>query len=157
MAGAGTPAAGLGILDGSPLEYRVEALLRDAARPAAWAVAAAGCVLCAAVSAAAFTPAGAGSTGAIGGTVFDASNAVVPGIKVIMRGADGRVRSGRTDAVGAVQFVDLAAGWYEMEVRAPGFRLGRGKVRVEAGVAIPVRAWRFRSGRGSIWAGCARR
>ena len=138
---APTPAAGLGVLDGSPFEDRIEAFLRDRTAPAAkWALALAALSLCVAMAAAAFAPPRQASAGAIGGTVSDASGAVVPDVAVSLRDTGGAARTLRTGAVGQFRFDRVRTGSYVVEVRAPGFRLLRGALRVEAGVEVPVRA-----------------
>ena len=138
---APAPAAGLGVLDGSPFEDRIERLLRNAAAPAAtWALALATLSLCVAMSAAAFAPPRLASAGVIAGTVSDASGAVVPGVAVILRDSAGAARTLRTGAVGQFRFDRVPAGSYVVEVRAPGFRPLRGVVHAPQGVEVPVRA-----------------
>ena len=64
-----------------------------------------------------------GNTGAILGTVTDASGAVVPGAKVVVSNIDTGVESpATTDGVGSYSFRFLQPGRYRVEAEATGFR-----------------------------------
>jgi len=60
------------------------------------------------------------STGALTGTVTDASGAVVPHILIILRNNTDRQDAARANAAGEYSF-SVPAGSYTLEIRAPGF------------------------------------
>jgi len=65
---------------------------------------------------------GQGATGAINGTVSDASGAVIPGVKVTLQNtATGAEREAVTNATGIYVFVEVIPGNYTMQVSAQGF------------------------------------
>ena len=70
-------------------------------------------------------PAAAQGVGAIGGTVTDASGAVLPGVTVTLsnpRGTIGGNQETVTDARGAFQFIRLVPGTYTVKADLAGFR-----------------------------------
>src|SRR5262245_47881674 len=70
-------------------------------------------------------PAMAQGVGAIGGTVTDASGAVMPGVTVTLsnpRGSIGGNQEAVTDARGAFQFLRLVPGTYTVKAELEGFR-----------------------------------
>jgi hypothetical protein len=70
-------------------------------------------------------PAMAQGVGAIGGTVTDASGAVMPGVTVTLsnpRGSIGGNQDAATDARGAFQFLRLVPGTYTVKAELAGFR-----------------------------------
>src|SRR5439155_4281843 len=77
------------------------------------------------VLAGAALPASAQGVGAIGGSVADASGAVLPGVTVTLANAQGSV-GGRqvttTDERGAYQFIRLVPGTYSVKAELSGFR-----------------------------------
>jgi len=74
------------------------------------------------------------TTAEIGGTVKDASGAVVPGTKVTVTGADtGVVRETQSEADGSYRFVLLPPGSYDLKVEKTGF-----VAQVKRGVAVTV-------------------
>src|SRR5262249_2941551 len=77
------------------------------------------------VWAGAAVPAMAQGVGAIGGTVTDASGAVMPGVTVTLsnpRGSIGGNQEAVTDARGAFQFLRLVPGTYTVKAELEGFR-----------------------------------
>src|SRR5580698_4815119 len=68
-------------------------------------------------------PATAQGVGAIGGTVSDASGAVLPGATVTLSnpGTIGGNQEGITNERGAYQFVRLVPGRYSVKAELPGF------------------------------------
>ena len=72
-------------------------------------------------------PAAAQGVGAIGGTITDASGAVLPGVNVTLanpRGSIGGNQEGVSDARGAFQFIRLVPGVYTVKADLAGFRSG---------------------------------
>jgi hypothetical protein len=70
-------------------------------------------------------PAAAQGVGAIGGTITDASGAVLPGVAVTLsnpRGSIGGNQEGVSDARGAFQFIRLVPGVYTVKADLAGFR-----------------------------------
>ena len=65
-----------------------------------------------------------GGTGAIGGTVQDATGAVIPGVSVVLvnPGTVGGNQQTVTDERGAYQFIRLVPGNYGVRAELPGFR-----------------------------------
>src|SRR5438270_4068097 len=76
-----------------------------------------------------------GATGAITGTVQDASGAVISGAKVrVINEATGQVlRQGSTDSSGTFMASLLPVGNYSLEVSAPGFATGK-----VSGIAVRI-------------------
>src|SRR5438067_3967630 len=75
--------------------------------------------------AAAVSPVSAQGVGAIGGTVADASGAVLPGVTVTLNNAQGSVgghQDTTTDERGAYQFLRLVPGSYIVKAELAGFR-----------------------------------
>jgi carboxypeptidase family protein len=71
--------------------------------------------------------------------VTDSSAAVIPGATVMVRSRDmGTMRSGITDAVGAVRVSQLAVGSYQIEVAARGFNTFKTIAAVASGAATTV-------------------
>ncbi len=61
--------------------------------------------------------------GSLVGNVTDPNGAVIPGAAVVATSEDtGLSQTGRTDASGAYQFVNLPPGHYSVKVSAPGFK-----------------------------------
>src|SRR5439155_19718541 len=78
-----------------------------------------------AMCACAVLPASAQGVGAIGGTITDASGAVLPGAVVTLsnpRGTIGGNQEAVTDARGAFQFIRLVPGAYTVKAELEGFR-----------------------------------
>lgn len=70
-------------------------------------------------------PAAAQGFGAIGGTIADTSDAVLPGVAVTLSSAQGTVGSNQqttSDARGAYQFLRLVPGTYTVKAELQGFR-----------------------------------
>src|SRR5438093_8444961 len=69
-------------------------------------------------------PAMAQGVGALGGTLVDASGAVLPGVTVTLSnpGTIGGNQQGVTDARGAYQFTRLVPGRYSVKAELAGFR-----------------------------------
>ena len=70
-------------------------------------------------------PAAAQGFGAIGGTIADTSDAVLPGVAVTLSSAQGTVGSNQqttSDARGAYQFLRLVPGTYTVKAALQGFR-----------------------------------
>src|SRR5690349_11109784 len=81
----------------------------------------------------------AAATGAISGTVTDASGAAIPGATIIVKNTDfASVRSLTSDDAGAFAATFLPAGAYTVEVKATGFQSKR-PVRVTLGAGSSVR------------------
>ena len=57
----------------------------------------------------------------LGGTIYDGSGGVLPGVEVTLTGADGAKANATTDAAGKFQVPATAGGKYVLEVKAPGF------------------------------------
>jgi hypothetical protein len=69
-----------------------------------------------------------GSTGALEGTVSDASGAVIPNATVTLTSADtGQVRTSTTGADGTYRFSLLTPGTYNLKIAATGFKNGEFK------------------------------
>jgi len=72
------------------------------------------------------TPAMAQGVGAIGGTVADASGAVLPGVNLTLTSSQGGTLGGSqetvSDARGAYQFLRLVPGTYIVKAQLAGFR-----------------------------------
>jgi hypothetical protein len=95
----------------------------------------AGCV-CALVVALSVTPAWAQATAQLGGTVTDASGAVLPGVTVTVTQTDtGFTRTVVTDDTGAYVMPNLPTGPYRLEVSLQGFR-----TYVQTGIVLQVGA-----------------
>ena len=128
--------AGLGVLDGNILEERVKRIMRGGVRATQGGAIALALAVTALIAygAASKTPVTLPSQAAISGVVKDASGAVVPNAKVIMRSASGLNRTLATNAVGEFRFGALQPGDYSLEVQQRGFRLLRSRpFRVAAG------------------------
>jgi TonB family protein len=78
--------------------------------------------------------------GSIAGRVWDPTGAVVPAAAVVVTNADGGARqSATTGETGEFAFAGLAAGRYEVEVRAKGFQqFRRSGIEVGATGVVPV-------------------
>jgi hypothetical protein len=72
------------------------------------------------------------ATGAIAGTVTDASGGVLPGVTIAVTGPS--ATKGVTNARGEYRFDNLSPGEYRLEATLPGFRPGRATLAVSAGV-----------------------
>ena len=78
-------------------------------------------------------------TGAISGTVFDESGAVVPNVQVtISRKDTGQVRTATTGADGSFSASTLPAGVYQVKVETAGFRTLLREATVEVGSTTTV-------------------
>jgi Carboxypeptidase regulatory-like domain/TonB dependent receptor len=76
------------------------------------------------------------TNGAILGTVYDASGAGVPGVRVMLKSVEtGVQRSVTTDSDGAYEFLSVSAGAYEVEASLAGF-----KTQVRQGIVLTVGA-----------------
>jgi TonB family protein len=114
----------------SHLEERLVALLDRtrnrrpvSRRRAAVAVIAAACVI---LPLAALKARAQAAKGTMAGTVYDASNAAVPGANVTASNLDTKTRETTiTDAAGGYRFSNVPAGRYEIEVKQPGFAIFR--------------------------------
>lgn len=74
------------------------------------------------------------ATGGLAGVVQDISKARVPGCYVHINNLDGKNEEAiRVNAAGEFGFAAIPVGRYAIEVRAPGFAMGKAEVRVEAG------------------------
>src|SRR5436309_10293542 len=74
------------------------------------------------------------TTGAIYGTAFDSSGAVLPNAKVDVRNAATNATVSTTsDDAGLFRVTNLQPGPYEVKVSAPNFAEFRGTLRVEVG------------------------
>jgi len=72
--------------------------------------------------------------GALAGVVQDISKARVPGSVVSLKNLDGRnEEKTRANAAGEFGFANIPAGHYAVEVRSPGFAIGKTEVLVESG------------------------
>src|SRR2546425_12129254 len=86
-------------------------------------------------------PAMAQGVGAIGGTMVDASGAVLPGVTVTLSnpGTIGGNQQSVTDARGAYQFTRLVPGRYSVKAELAGFRpAGQENVGVDADATARV-------------------
>src|SRR5579864_4836513 len=71
--------------------------------------------------------------------VTDSSAAVIPGATVIVRSRDtGAMRTGVTDALGAVRVSQLAIGSYQIDVAIHGFNTFKTVATVASGAATTV-------------------
>jgi hypothetical protein len=77
------------------------------------------------------------ATGRIGGTVTDASNAVVVGAKVVCTNQDtGLVRNAASNEVGVFEFPDLPIGRYRVDVTMQGFQPSRTDLTLVTGQSL---------------------
>jgi hypothetical protein len=80
-----------------------------------------------------------GGSGAITGTVTDASGAVVPGATVkILNPVSGYTRSAATDGAGNYQFANVPLNPYHLTVKATGFAPFTQDVEVRSGVPVKL-------------------
>jgi Carboxypeptidase regulatory-like domain/TonB dependent receptor/TonB-dependent Receptor Plug Domain len=85
------------------------------------------------------TPAAPSGPPQLSGTVFDASGAVIAGITVLVRGADGTVqKTTQTDANGYFRFSGLPAGEYRLIVSSTGFEPKEVRVTIGSTEAPPL-------------------
>ena len=56
------------------------------------------------------------------GTIYDASGAVLPGVEITLRDANGADRTATSDPTGHFEFAAVAAGRYRLMTALPGFR-----------------------------------
>jgi len=61
----------------------------------------------------------------LGGTIYDGSGGVLPGVAVTLTGADGTKANATTDAAGKFQFPGTAGSKYVLEASLPGFNAFR--------------------------------
>lgn len=137
----GAPIAMAISINSHDLQARLEAVLKphiDRRAASGRLIAAiAALALCIAVPLAIVRAQPAGSTGALAGSVYDASRAAIPNAAITATGLDTHNKeAARSGADGSYQFRNLPAGRYLLEVRAPGFALYRQQVAVAAGQAV---------------------
>jgi TonB family protein len=58
----------------------------------------------------------------LSGTVYDATGAVLPGVTLVLRDANGAQQTSTSDRSGHFEFSTVAPGGYRMTISAPGFR-----------------------------------
>jgi TonB family protein len=112
----------------STLERRIAAMLNSARNRRA--LSARSFVACTLILAAATFTAAAFHTeqdrsARLGGTIYDGSGGVLPGVAVTLTGADGAKANATTDAAGKFQFPATAGSKYVLEAALPGFNTFR--------------------------------
>jgi TonB family protein len=108
----------------STLERRIAAMLNSARNRRALtsrSLVACTLVLAAATFTAAAFHAEQDRSARLGGTIYDGSGGVLPGVEVTLTGADGAKANATTDAAGKFQFPAAAGGKYVLEAKLPGF------------------------------------
>ena len=68
----------------------------------------------------------------LGGTIYDGSGGVLPGVEVTLTSADGAKATATTDAAGKFQFPAAAGGKYVLEAKLPGFNAFRDEFELKA-------------------------
>ena len=112
----------------STLERRIAAMLNSARNRRALtfrALVASTCILVAATLTAAAFHAEQDRSARLGGTIYDGSGGVLPGVAVTLSSADGVKASATTDAAGRFQFPATADSKYVLEASLPGFNTFR--------------------------------
>lgn len=66
----------------------------------------------------------------LSGTLLDSQGGVLPAVRVMMTGNDGKTLETQTNASGQFQFTGLAAGDYALEAQLPGFKAHKRSVSV---------------------------
>jgi TonB family protein len=112
----------------STLERRIAAMLNSARNRRA--LSSRSLVACTLILAAATFTAAAFHTeqdrsARLGGTIYDGSGGVLPGVAVTLTGADGAKANATTDAAGKFQFPATAGSTYVLEASLPGFNTFR--------------------------------
>jgi TonB family protein len=108
----------------STLERRIAAMLNSARNRRALSsrsLVACTLILAAATFTAAAFHAEQDRSARLGGTIYDGSGGVLPGVEVTLAGADGAKATATTDAAGKFQFPATAGGKYVLEASLPGF------------------------------------
>ena len=108
----------------STLERRIAAMLNSARNRRALSsrsLVACTLILAAATFAAAAFHTEQDRSARLGGTIYDGSAGVLPGVEVTLTGADGTKATATTDAAGKFQFPAAAGGKYVLEAKLPGF------------------------------------
>jgi TonB family protein len=108
----------------STLERRIAAMLNSARNRRALSsrsLVACTLILAAATFTAAAFHAEQDRSARLGGTIYDGSGGVLPGVEVTLTGADGAKANATTDAAGKFQFPAAAGGKYVLEASLPGF------------------------------------
>jgi TonB family protein len=132
--------AALSMTDRCTLEQRVQALLDPRRKRKALnrriCVAALSATVACLIPLAALRAQGSKPVSSVAGSVYDISGAAVPKATVLFKNADGSNQEMvKTGPAGEYRFTTLAAGKYNVEVRAPGFALyQQAGVLLEAGV-----------------------
>ena len=108
----------------STLERRIAAMLNSARNRRALSsrsLVACTLILAAATLTAAAFHAEQDRSARLGGTIYDGSGGVLPGVEVTLTGADGTKANATTDAAGKFQVPATAGGKYVLEAKSPGF------------------------------------
>jgi TonB family protein len=112
----------------STLERRIAAMLNSARNRRALSsrsLVACTLILAAATFTAAAFHAEQDRSARLGGTIYDGSGAVLPGVEVTLTGGDGATANATTDASGKFQFPATAGAKYVLEAKLPGFNAFR--------------------------------
>jgi TonB family protein len=133
--------AALSMAETCNLEQRVRALLDPRRKRGALnrriCLASSAAILAAVVPLAVVRGQNAKPVSSVSGTVYDASGAAIPNATVLFKNTDGSNREViRTGAAGEYRLATLAAGKYNVEVKAPGFALYR-KTGIVLNAGVP--------------------